>query len=122
LVSSLIPFFLVSNLLLLNQFPDVDADRSIKRSNYPITIGRPASSIIYIGFLILAYLTVILGVYGHLLPKLSLLGLITCLLAIPTGFGAFKYANRIDKLMPYMGVNIVITLATPVLVAVGLLI
>ena len=32
-LASLIPFFLVSNLLLLNQFPDVEADRSIGSCN-----------------------------------------------------------------------------------------
>lgn len=122
LIASMVPFFLVSNLLLLNQFPDVDADREIGRKHYPITIGRRTSSIIYIGFLGLAYLAVILGVYGQLLPKLSLIGLITCLIAVPAGIGAYRYADRIEKLMPYMGINVVINLTTPVLVAIGLLV
>ncbi len=122
LIASMVPFFLVSNLLLLNQFPDVDADRDIGRKHFPIAIGRRASSFIYIGFLGLAYLTVILGVYRQLLPKLSLIGLITCLIAVPAGIGAYRHADRIEKLMPYMGVNVVINLATPILVAIGLLI
>ena len=121
-VASLIPFFLVSNLLLLNQFPDVAADSSIKRKNYPIIIGRRESSIIYIIFLALSYLTIIFGVYEHFLPKLSLLGLVTCLLAVPAGIGAYRYADRTDKLMPYLGANVVIILSTPVLVAIGLLV
>lgn len=121
-VASLIPFFLVSNLLLLNQFPDVDADNSIKRRNYPIIIGRRASSIIYIGFFVFAYLTIIYGVYAQFLPELSLINLITCLLAIPAGIGAYRHADRIDKLIPFMGANVLINLATPVLVAVGLLV
>jgi len=122
LIASMVPFFLVSNLLLLNQFPDVDADRDIGRKHYPVIIGRRASSIIYIGFLGLAYLTVILGVYGQLLPKLCLIGLITCLIAVPAGIGVCKYADRIEKLMPYMGANVVINIATPILVAIGLLV
>ena len=121
-VASMVPFFFVSNLLLLNQFPDVDADKDIGRKHFPIAIGRRASSIIYICFLGLAYLTVIVGVYSQLLPKLSLIGLITCLIAVPTGIGAYRHADRIEKLMPYMGVNVVINLATPILVAIGMLI
>jgi 1,4-dihydroxy-2-naphthoate polyprenyltransferase len=112
---------LVSNLLLLNQFPDVDADNSIKRKNFPIVIGRRASSIIYVVFLIFAYLTIILGVSWQFLPKLCLIGIITCLFAVPSGIGAFRYADRIDKLITYMGANVVINISTPILVAIGLL-
>ena len=121
-VASLIPFFLVSNLLLLNQFPDVDADRGIGRKHYPILIGRRASSFIYIGFSSLVYIALILGVYGQLLPKLSLLGLGTIPMAVAACAGAYRHAERIEKLTPYMGVNVLLTLATPVLIAIGLLV
>ena len=46
-VASCVPFFTVSNLLLLNQIPDVEADRSVGRRNYPMLLGRPTSTIIY---------------------------------------------------------------------------
>ena len=121
-IASMIPFFLVSNLLLLNQFPDTVADKSIKRKNYPITIGRQASSVLYIAFLALTYLTIIIGVYVQQLPNLSLMGLSTLLLAVPAAIGVFRYANRIDKLLPYMGANVIINLTTPILVAIGLIV
>jgi len=121
-ISALVPFFLVSNLLLLNQFPDVDADKSIDRSNYPIVIGRRSSIIIYIGFLALTYLSILAGVGLQQLPVFSLLGLATLLLAIPVGVGSLKYADDPEKLVPYMAGNVVINLATPVLVGIGLLI
>ena len=54
-VASLVPFFLVSNLLLLNQFPDVEADRFAGRKHFPILVGRTVSGYIYISFLIAAY-------------------------------------------------------------------
>jgi 1,4-dihydroxy-2-naphthoate octaprenyltransferase len=53
-VASLIPFFLVSDLLLLNQFPDVEADQSVGRYHPLIAIGRRASGYVYI-VLLLAY-------------------------------------------------------------------
>ena len=58
-VASLVPMFLISDLLLLNQFPDVDADQNIGRLHFPILIGRKASTILYGFFLILAYLSII---------------------------------------------------------------
>ncbi|MDZ7699102.1 MAG: hypothetical protein U5R49_19945 [Deltaproteobacteria bacterium] len=50
-MASLVPFFLVSNLLLLNQFSDVAADESVDRRHFPILIGNRASSFIYNAFL-----------------------------------------------------------------------
>jgi 1,4-dihydroxy-2-naphthoate octaprenyltransferase len=120
-VASLIPTFLVSNLLLLNQFPDVEADESVGRRHYPIVLGRRKSSIIYGVFLFLAYLAMIVGVLLALLPVASLLGLFTILVAVPTVLGVYRYAENLEKLVPYLGYNVLLTVVTPVLVAVGLL-
>jgi len=121
-VASLLPFFLVSNLLLLNQFPDVEADQSIGRKHLPIVVGRRTSSLIYGAFLLLAYLALLSGAYLHYLPKASLLGLLTILIAVPASVNAFRHAEDIQKLIPFMGLNVIITIVTPALVAIGLLI
>lgn len=121
-VASLVPFFLVSNLLLLNQFPDVEADQSIGRKSFPIIAGRKASSYIYTAFMAGAYLTILLGVIFNALPLWSLLGLLTLPLAVPAALGAMRYADDLQKLAPSMGQNVLINILTPVLVAVGLFI
>ncbi len=119
-VASLVPFFLVSDLLLLNQFPDVEADRTIGRRHFPITIGRRASSFIYGAFLLLAFLAIGIGVVLGYLPGFSLIGLLGIVIAVPAFVGSYRHAEDIEKLTPYLGINVVINLATPVLVAVGL--
>ena len=121
-VASLVPFFLVSDLLLLNQFPDVDADRSIGRRHIAILFGRRTASLVYNLFLLLAYLTIILGVVFRVLPPLSLIGLLTILIAIPTGLRAFRHADDIPQLIPAMGMNVLVNLLTPLLMGIGLLI
>jgi len=121
-IASLVPFFLVNNLLLLNQFPDADADKSIGRKHYPIVIGRQKSSLIFAAFLALAYLSLISGVALGYLPPLSLLGLLTLFLAVPLARGARKHADDIPGLIPFLGQNVIINIATPVLIAVGLFI
>jgi 1,4-dihydroxy-2-naphthoate octaprenyltransferase len=121
-VASLVPTFLVSDLLLLNQFPDVDADRRVGRRHYPIVLGRRKSSLIYALFLFLAYLSVPAGVILDLLPTAGLLGLLTSPLAVYTALGVYRHADDLDALIPYLGHNVLITVATPVLVAIGLLI
>ncbi len=119
-VISLIPFFLVSDLLLLNQFPDVKADKEVGRNHLPIAIGIKRSSLIYAAFLLLAYLVVLIGVYVGSLPRLSLLGLLTVPVAIATSHGAFKHGENIPRLIPFMGLNVLVVILTPVLVAIGL--
>lgn len=121
-VASMIPFFLVSNLLLLNQFPDVEADRDAGRKHLPIVIGRRASSLLYVGFLLMAYLSLIWGVYNQYLPKASLVGLATAILAVPVSIGSYRYAENVKKLIPSMGINVAINILTPVLVSIGLII
>ena len=119
-IASLVPFFLVSDLLLLNQFPDVEADRSIGRKHYPILIGRRKSSFIYGAFLLLTYLSIVVGVCLGYLPVTSLLGLGSLVIAVPASIGAYRYAENTGKLVPYMGLNVIINILTPVLVAIGL--
>lgn len=120
LVGSLVPFFLVNNLLLLNQFPDVEADKTIGRKNCPIVLGKKASGLIYGAFLLLTYMSIIFGVYFGYLPVWSLLGLGTLIIAVPAFIGVLRFAEDTKKLIPSMGLNVAINIVTPTLVAVGL--
>lgn len=121
-IASLVPFFLISDLLLLNQFPDVEADQTVGRRHFPIILGRKASSIIYGIFLLAAYLSIIFGVWLGYLPQTSLLGLVSVILSVLTFRGAYIYAEDISKLIPFMGLNVIIVVVTPLLVAIGLFI
>lgn len=120
LAASLVPFFLVSDLLLLNQFPDVEADRSVGRRHLPIAVGRRASSIVYGVFLLAAYLSIVAGVALGVLPAAGLLGLATLALAAPAALGAYRRADDVAGLKPVMAINVVVNLVTPLLVALGL--
>jgi 1,4-dihydroxy-2-naphthoate octaprenyltransferase len=120
-IASLVPFFLVSDLLLLNQFPDVEADESVGRRHYPIIVGRKTSSLIYIGFILGAFLSVVVGVIFGYLPTWTLLALIALALAIPVCAGVYRHAEDLEKLMPYLGMNVLLNIVLPVLAGVGLL-
>jgi len=121
LIASLVPFFLVNDLLLLNQFPDIEADQSVGRRHFPILLGRRVSSLIYGTILLLAYLSIVLGVTLSHLPPTSLIGLLTLLIALPVTIGVYRSAESVEKLVPFLGLNVIIILATPTLVAIGLL-
>lgn len=121
-VASLVPFFLVSNLLLLNQFPDVEADRSIGRRTLPVTIGRRCSSYLFAAFLMAPYLVMIAGVYMQILPPLSLIGLLTAILAVALARGVIHHCEDTERLLPYMALNVIVTLTTPMLLVIGIMI
>ncbi len=122
ILASFIPFFLVCNLLLLNQFPDVDPDKSIGRLHYPILIGRKKSAVIYGIFMALTYVTIVVGVVTSLFPVWTLLGLLSLILTVPVVKGVYSNPDDMQKLIPFMGQNVLITLITPVLVGIGFLI
>ena len=121
-IASLVPFFLLINLLLLNQFPDVDADRSVGRRNYPMVVGRKNAAYIFAASMACVYLTLIAGWALSLLPAWALLGLGTLPLGVIAVVGAFRYADHLEKQVPYMGFNVILNIVTPILAAIGLFI
>lgn len=119
LVASLVPFFLVNNLLLLNQFPDVEADRTVGRSNLPILIGRRRSGWVYALFFVLAALALVASVLLGLLPGLGLLGGVGLAAGVPVLRGLSLYAEQPELLLPYLALNVVASVATTALMALG---
>lgn len=120
LAASLVPFFLVSNLLLLNQFPDVDADRRVGRKTLPIAIGPRRSSYVYLACALLGAAALALSIAVGWLPLAAAVGLIGFACSVPVFFGALRHGRDVDRLKPWMALNTVICLVTPLLVAGGL--
>ena len=122
LLASLVPGFLVSNLLLLNQFPDVEADAAVKRRHIPIIMGRAAGARLYAAMALATYLVIILAWIIGDAPAFALIGLIPLPLALHTIKGVIQHADQIDQLVPYLGKNVMYTLATPFLLGIGFMI
>ncbi|MDE2236121.1 MAG: prenyltransferase [Gammaproteobacteria bacterium] len=118
-LASLTPFFLVSELLLINQFPDVEADRKVGRRHFPITIGRRASALIYANFLLLAFVPIAVGVAIGLFPLMTLIGLVPLLAALPLAYQVLRKAEQPTALTPYLGMNVGVIMATITLFALG---
>ncbi len=120
LVASLVPGFLVSNLLLLNQFPDVEADRAGGRHHILISRGRRFSAGVYAAFMAATYISLALGVGIKVLPVTSLLGLLTLPLGLKAVLGALKHHDDTERLVPFLGLNVQVILLTILLTAVGI--
>ncbi len=118
---SFIVFFLANNLLLLNQFPDLEADQDAGRYHLPILIGRKKSARVYVGFLAASYALLVFCVYLDLIPVTGLVGLLSLMLAVPAARLALQFPDDIERLKPALALNVAITLSTPVLVAAGII-
>lgn len=119
-VASLVPGLLVSNLLLLNQFPDVEADRQVGRRHLPMVWGRPAAAAVFGGLMLLAALLILGAVALGLWPATALIAL----LPAPWGWQAWRcaraHADDIPALLPAMRLNVLLNLSVPALLAIGL--
>lgn len=112
---------LISNLLLLNQFPDVDADQQVGRRHLPIVLGRKPSAHIYQGLLVSCYALLLLAVWQQWLPAFSLLALFTLPLALVLMRDVPRYADAPKQLVPTLERNVLLTHALPALVLAGLI-
>ena len=117
----LVPFFLVNNLLLLNQYPDIKADASIGRNTFPISFGLNKSNIMYAFFLLAAYSLILVNILQEHISSLSFIAVIPALFSIFALVGASKYASKIGDYPRYMGANVAAAILTPLLLGVSIL-
>jgi 1,4-dihydroxy-2-naphthoate octaprenyltransferase len=115
-----IPAFLMTfNLLLLNEFPDEEADRVGGRRNLVLLFGRRAAAAIYSGAALLAPASILAAVALGALPRLALLALApSLLLARPV---AWAFTRPLEDIpLPALGSNVVWNLATNTVLALAL--
>jgi 1,4-dihydroxy-2-naphthoate octaprenyltransferase len=117
-IASIPSGILVHNLLLLNEFPDVEADMTGKRKTLPIIMGRAKAGIVYSILTVLVYLWVIGGVIAQVMPVFSLIVLLTLPLAVKAIRGALK-PEEMSKLMPALANNVLVVLLVQLLLGIG---
>jgi 1,4-dihydroxy-2-naphthoate octaprenyltransferase len=109
---------LVHNLLLLNEFPDVEADSKAGRRTLPITMGREKAGVVYSVLTVIVYLWIIVATILTIMPWWSLIALAT----MPFAVKAIRDACRpqeMDRLVPAMASNVQVVLLTQLLLGIG---
>ncbi len=119
-VASIPSGILVHNLLLLNEFPDTEADKEAGRKTLPMTMGKRGASIVYSTLTGIVYLWIVVWVAAGLMPIFSLIALLTLPFAIRAIQGAMRYQDE-SKLMPAMANNVLVVLLTQLLLGIGYL-
>ncbi len=120
-IASLIPFFLVNNLLLLNQYPDIAADRRVGREHFPIVYGERKGILLYGNTLMAVCGVIVLGILSGILPELSIVCMFPVGIAVMIFFGIARHGTSLSRLLPYLGMNFGVTIVTSVFLGISII-
>ncbi len=109
---------LVCNLLFLNEFPDVEADKTGGRKTLPIILGKDRAARLYSALTLLVYVWIILGVIFKIMPSFALIALLTLPMAFKAISGSLAHSD-ITKMLPAQGANVMVVLLTQFLLGIG---
>lgn len=116
-----VPVLLVSALLLMNQFPDVEADQRVGRYHAVIAWGRPTAYVVLVALHVWVYVYLIALVILAVLPMALLWGLLFLpVSAISLWLGrSMMQSGRV--VLSAMGLQVAVVLLLPSLLAMVLL-
>jgi 1,4-dihydroxy-2-naphthoate octaprenyltransferase len=119
--ASIPAFCMTFNLLLLNEFPDEEADRRGGRRNLIILFGRTTAAWIYVIAGLATPAAIVIAVVLKVLPVPCLVAALPSLLLVKPLRWAFKDPSE-PVPIPAMGANVVWNLATNAVVAIALVV
>jgi 1,4-dihydroxy-2-naphthoate octaprenyltransferase len=112
-------FFMTFNLLLLNEFPDEEADRAGGRRNIVLLLGRRGAALVYAAAGVLTPASIVAAVVLKALPPQALFAALpSLLLAKPIAWAVGHPREPVP--IPAMGANVVWNLATNAALAAAL--
>ena len=119
---SIPPGILTSLLLLLNEFPDAEMDREGGRNHLVIKFGKKVAAYIYAFGLLVTFGTIVILPIAGISSYWLYLALLPLPIAFKAGMTAIRHGDDMQKLVPSMGMNVMVVLGTDLLVAVSVLI
>lgn len=112
-------FCMTFNLLLLNEFPDEEADRQGGRRNLVLMFGRKAAAVIYAVVAIGSTLSIVVAVLLKALPPIAVVAILPFRFSVPAVQWAFTKASE-DPPIPAMAGNVYWNLGTNFVLALAL--
>ncbi|KXA89494.1 hypothetical protein AKJ61_02745 [candidate division MSBL1 archaeon SCGC-AAA259B11] len=110
---------LVHNLLLLNEFPDVQADERGGRKTLPVIIGKEKTGIVFSVLIIFVYFWIIVSVIAGIMPPFCLISFVSLPLAKKSIQGALKPPKETIQLVTPMKNNTMLVLSIQILLGIG---
>ena len=113
------PGILTALLLLLNEFPDAEADRQGGRRHLVIQLGWKNAAVVYTAAMVLQYAILALGAWQRWFPPTIMLTWLTMPLAGFAAHRALRFGDQWEMMAPALGANVGAVLGTNLLIAVA---
>ncbi len=120
-IISAIPFFLINNLILLNQYTQMGGNSDMDQQYFPIAYGIKLSNYVYAAFAVIAILLILTYVQMGYLPSLSLIALAPMPLAFYALYGGIKLGKNIAREPKFLRSNLIASLVTPALLGITII-
>jgi len=114
--------FLIAGLLYINEFPDLEADRSSNKKNLAVRLGAERGRFVFPLIEALAYLSLITGVVLGYMPGFSLLALFPAYSAVRASGGIIRNYGKADTLLPSIKSAVFAHFATGLILVLSLMI
>jgi 1,4-dihydroxy-2-naphthoate octaprenyltransferase len=119
---SIPPGILTSLLLLINQFPDIEADKEGGRRHLVIRFGIKKASWIYTSGMFVTFGIIVLMPIIHISSFWIYLALLPLPLAVKACMTAIRHGDDLTRMVPALGNNVLAVLGTDLLLAVAVFI
>jgi len=119
---SIPPGILTSLLLLINQFPDAEADKKGGRRHLVIRFGWKGASYVYTAGIFVTFAIIVLMPLLGISSWWIYLALLPGPLGIKAAVTAMRHGNDFGKMVPALGSDVITVLATDLLLAVAVFI
>lgn len=92
--------FLIGNILLINGFPDAQADAQVGKRSLVVHLGPRLAATVYLAWALFAHVWVVVGVWMSIHPEPALWGLVSLPLSLWAGALLWKNATHPQQLKP----------------------
>jgi 1,4-dihydroxy-2-naphthoate octaprenyltransferase len=118
-LASLPVAILIADVLYINEFPDLAADKAVGKNHMVARLGKERAVWGYLILTLAAYLSILIPVITRAVPPYCLLGLVTLPLAMKAITVAIINYSDSTKLAPANAATVLIHALTGILLAVG---
>lgn len=112
---------LIVAILVVNQFPDYEADRAVGKRNWVVRLGRPRAALLYSGLMAAWPLALVLVVAFGGAPRMMLFGLAGLALAIPAARTVLRHHSAPHRLRPACALTVALHAGVGAILCVSLL-
>lgn len=117
---SIAPGLFVFNLLLLNEFPDLEADRAGGRRNLVIALGPRKAAWLFSLLTVVAFAVIVGGGIAGIIPPLSMLCMVALPFALRAISGSFNNPGDLETFVTGMLSNVQMILLTGIFGTIGI--